>query len=36
MAEYVIIINLDIWMGKPLDFLAVPLLHGMLNVWKRW
>ena len=32
-------INLDIyevWMGKFLDILAAPLLHGMLNVWMRW
>ena len=32
MAEYVILINLVIGLGKPLDILAVPLLHGMLNV----
>ena len=25
MAEYEIIINLDIWMGKPLNILAVPV-----------
>ena len=34
--DYVFLINLDIWMGKPLNILAVPFLHGMLNVWKRW
>ena len=30
--DYVFLINLDIWMGKPLNILAVPLLRGMLNV----
>ena len=24
--------NYEVWMGKFLDILAAPLLHGMLNV----